>query len=353
MNNPARTLMVGLGARGKKWARIMHEEQKSQTVGYVDLDDNNLEWAQTMYEADPKVCYNDMGQALKDLQPDFVVLATPPMDRYENVVKVFESGAHLLSEKPLSLDFEEGIRMVKAAEEAKLGFAVGLNFRWQHCILKAREILRSRRIGAPRFAGYSYWRNRDGYAPFLNRFPLTMRQPMLYEQVIHHVDSIRFVYDSEVERVTCRCSNPPWSMYRDDATTIAIFDMTAGLQVNYFGTWSGQTKLDQFLWRTDCDDGALFQYELFKDLRIIRGSENDVMEKIDLPEQEQLVDDARVMVSEILDQLAEGNLQPEPNAIDHLKTFGIIAACEESNDTGLPVEMEEFFDRHGMPSHWR
>ena len=59
------------------------------------------------------------------------------------------------------------------------------------------------------------------------------------------------------------------------------------------------------------------------------------------------------MVSEILDQLAEGNLQPEPNAIDHLKTFGIIAACEESNDTGLPVEMEEFFDRHGMPSHWR
>ena len=149
-------------------------------------------------------------------------------------MNVLESGAHLLSEKPLSLDFDEGIRMVKAAEDAKLGFAVGLNFRFQHSVLKAREILRSRRIGAPRFAGYSYWRNRDGYAPFLNKFPLTMRQPMLYEQVIHHIDSIRFVYDSEVERVTCRCSNPPWSMYRDDATTIAIFDMTAGLAGQLF-----------------------------------------------------------------------------------------------------------------------
>ena len=75
--------MVGLGTRGKKWARILHEETKSQTVGYVDIDDANLEWAQTMYEAKPETCYNDMSQALKDLQPDFVVLATPPMDRYE------------------------------------------------------------------------------------------------------------------------------------------------------------------------------------------------------------------------------------------------------------------------------
>ena len=54
MNNPARTLMVGLGTRGKKWARILHEETKSQTVGYVDIDDTNLEWAQTMYEAKPE-----------------------------------------------------------------------------------------------------------------------------------------------------------------------------------------------------------------------------------------------------------------------------------------------------------
>ena len=132
MNQPARTLMVGLGTRGKKWARILHEETKSQTVGYVDIDDANLEWAQTMYEAKPETCYNDMNQALKDLQPDFVVLATPPMDRYKHVMNVLESGAHLLSEKPLSLDFDEGIRMVKAAEDAKLGFAVGLNFRFQH-----------------------------------------------------------------------------------------------------------------------------------------------------------------------------------------------------------------------------
>src|SRR2546430_10930802 len=76
------------------------------------------------------------------------------------------------------------------------------------------SILRSGAIGAPGFARYVYWRNRDGYRPGLNRYPLTMRQPMLYEQTIHHLDEMRFVYDAEVERVSCRCHNPPWSMYQ-------------------------------------------------------------------------------------------------------------------------------------------
>jgi predicted dehydrogenase len=345
--------MVGLGSRGKKWARLLHDESQVTTVGYVDINESNLEWAQSFYEASPQRCYKDMSQALKDLKPDVVVLATPPMDRFRLVEEIFEQGSHLLSEKPLSLDFDEGLRMVKAAKDSGRAFSVGLNFRYQHCVLKAREILRSGEIGKPRYAGYSYWRNRDAYNPAFNRFPIDMRQPMLYEQTIHHLDEIRFVYDAEVERVLCRCSNPPWSEYKDDSTTLAWLDMNNGMQVNYFGTWSGQTKLDQFLWRTDCDNGALFQHELFSDLRIIRGADSDKVEPIDLPEQERLVDDARVMLAEFMEQLSQGDLNPEPTAEDHMRTFGVIAACEESNATGQPVIMSDFYDRHNVPQEWR
>ena len=353
MNKPIRTLLVGLGNRGRKWARILDEEPLAETVGYVDIADAALEEVQSTYKVQPKICYKDMALAIKELEPDLVVLATPPDDRYREVLSIFESGCHLLSEKPLGVDFDEGLAMVHAAEEAKLAFAVGLNFRFQHSVLKAREILRSGEIGAARYAGYNYWRNRDGYAPRLNRFPLTMHQPMIYDQAIHHLDEIRFVYDAEVERLTCLCSNPPWSMYRDDASVTAILEMTGGLKIHYFGTWSGQTKYDQFMWRTDCDDGALFQYDLFSDLRIVRGKDSDKMEKISLPHQENLVDDARIMTTELLTQLLEGELHPEPTAIDHLKTFAVAAACEESDTSKLPIELSDFYDRHNVPVAWR
>jgi len=349
---PMRILLVGVGARGKIWSRLLHDEPLVETVGYVDLNPDHLAWAQERHGADPDRCYNEMQPALRELQPELVLLATPPIDRYREAVAVFEGGAHLLSEKPLTLDFQDGLRLVAAAQQAGRAFAVGLNFRYQHCVIAARDILRSGQLGTPSFSRYIYWRNRDGYRPGLNRFPLTMRQPMLYEQTIHHLDEIRYVYDREVERVWCRCHNPPWSMYRDDATVAAVLEMEGDLVVDYFGTWAGQTKINEFMWRTDCTDGALFQHDLFADLRIARGANAIEQERIELPEQEPLVDDARLMLTDVVRQIQRGELWPHPSGVDHLKTFALIAACEESSTNGQPVTMRDFYERHHVPADW-
>lgn len=352
MTTPLRTLLVGVGTRGKTWTRLLHDEPLTETVAYVDTDPAAFAWLAEHYAVPPAQCYTDYATALREVRPALVLLATPPMNRYGEVVAAFDAGAHVLSEKPLTLDFAEGIRIVRAAEDAGRGFAVGLNFRYQHCVTKAREIYRSDEIGTPSFAQYVYWRNRDGRRPGINKFPLTMRQPMLYEQTIHHLDEIRFAYDAEVERVTCRCHNPPWSMYRDHATVQATLEMTGGLLVEYFGTWSGQTKVNQFLWRTDCTNGALFQHDLFADLAIARGPDATDAEPIPLPYQEPLTDDARLMLADVAAQLLAGKLRPHPSGMDHLKTFGLIAACEESHTTGQPVTMAEFFARHDVPAAW-
>lgn len=352
MISPMRCLLVGVGARGKIWARVLNDEPSIEVVGYVDLHEANLASAQATYHAGPDIFYLDMAEALRDLQPELVLLATPPMHRYREVLAIFEHGAHLLSEKPLTLDFDEGVRIVQAAEDAQLGFAVGLNFRYQHCVMAARALLKSGEIGRPSFSRFVYWINRNGKRPGLNTFPLTMRQPMLYEQTIHHIDEIRYVYDAEIERVWCRCHNPPWSMYQDEATVMALLEMTGDLLVDYCGTWSGQTKVNDFLWRTDCDNGSLFQHEMFSDLRIARGKDAQETEQLTLPPQERLVDDARLMLPHVVQQLRNGDLHPHPSGIDHLKTFGVIAACEESSATGQPIIMREFFDRHNVPSSW-
>src|SRR6478672_1478179 len=182
MTSPMRTLLVGVGARGKIWARLLNDEPSVQIAGYVDLKQENLDWVEATYQAAPNICFSDLKQALSDLRPELVLLATPPMDRYQEVSLVFENGAHLLSEKPLTLDFDEGVRIVQAAEDAQLGFSVGLNFRYQHCVTRARAILDSGEIGKPSFSRFVYWINRDGRRPGGNTFPLTMHEPMLYEQ---------------------------------------------------------------------------------------------------------------------------------------------------------------------------
>lgn len=353
MTWPVRTLLVGLGARGRTWARIMNEEPLCMPVGYVDMLGPRLEWARSQFVEQQAVFTTSLDDALSECRPKLVVLATPPMNRYRDAMNILHSGCDLLSEKPLSLSFDEGVRLVGAAATAGAAFSVGLNFRYQHCVTEARRILRSGEIGRPRLAGYTYWRNRDGYAPNLNRYPVTMRQPMLYEQLVHAIDEMRFVYDAEVTRVVCHCSNPPWSMYRDDSTVMAEVSMTEGIEASLFGTWSGQTKADYFMWRTDCDDGALIQRQITSDLNIVRGAESSVVCPIALPEQEHLVDDARLLLADVLGQLKAGSRSPRPSARDHLWSFAAIAAMEESHTLGVAVDMVEFYERHAVPHEWR
>ncbi|HET7263854.1 MAG TPA: Gfo/Idh/MocA family oxidoreductase [bacterium] len=347
--DPLRTLLVGLGARGRVWARLLDEEPRVNVVGYVDRSDERLA---RMQETGPAAggWFTSLAAALGALRPDLVVLATPPMDRFEDACTIFDHGAHLLSEKPLAVDIAEAIRIVEAAEGAGRTLTVAVNFRYQHCVARAREIFRGGEIGAPEFARYVYWRNRDGYRPGLNRYPLTMLHPMLYEQTIHHLDTMRFVYDAELERVSCRCHNPTWSMYRHDATVSAVFEFAGGIFVTYIGTWSAQTKMTTFEWRTDCGNGALVQREMFADLHIARGRDAERTAPIELPYQQPLVDDARLLLAHVAAQLQEGVARPHPSGADHLRTLGAIAACEESHRTGRAVVMEEFYARHDVPA---
>jgi myo-inositol 2-dehydrogenase / D-chiro-inositol 1-dehydrogenase len=350
MQSPIRTLVVGVGTRGRHWVRLVHEEALTDPVGYVDVSESGLKWVQDTYGVDPSVCFDSLDDALAATRPDLVVLATPPDGHLVQAQACFDAGCHLLAEKPLTLEFAESVEIVKAADRAGRTLTVGLNFRYLPATLRAKELIETD-IGDPSFSRFIYWTNRDGRRPGINKYPLTMRQPMLWEQSIHHFDLMRFVYNREIQRLWCRCHNPPWSMYADDATVVTMFEMDDDLLVNYFGTWSGQTRVGEFTWRTDCQRGSLLQRKVFSDLRLAREGSN-VEEPIDLPEIEDYVDDTRAMLSDVARQLLDGVAVPHPSGIDHLRTLAVVAACEESTNTGKPVELAEFWSRYDVPTAW-
>jgi hypothetical protein len=127
--------------------------------------------------------------------------------------------------------------------------------------------------------------------------------------------------------------------------------MSGDLLVSYFGTWQGQTPLNEFSWRTDCEKGALLQREQFSDLAVILPGSAEP-QPVSLPAQERLVDDARLMLTDVATQLLAGVARPEPSGVDHIKTFALVAACEESSSSGRPIVMQEFYEQHQIPARW-
>jgi hypothetical protein len=94
------------------------------------------------------------------------------------------------------------------------------------------------------------------------------------------------------------------------------------------------------------------QRQMFSDLAIARGPDAERLEPLPLPDQEPLVDDARLLLAHVTEQLAAGTPRPHPSGVDHVRTLGVVAACEESHHTGRAIVMEDFCARHNVPDRW-
>ena len=152
---------------------------------------------------------------------------------------------------------------------------VGLNFRYLPVTPNdCADLIAEEAVGDAGFGQFTYQRNRDGRLPHLNKYPLTMRHPMMLEQSIHHLDLIRYCYGREVETVLLPApGTQPGVMYAHDSNVSCLLTLAGGLEVNYLGTWTGGWNELKFEWRTDCADGVIIQQALFGDLAPAHGAD--------------------------------------------------------------------------------
>ncbi len=358
-------IQVGMGVRGAQWAKVIREDPRTENVAYVRqqlaLASKTLaDWGE------PAVpCFATLEEALEKVQADAAVLVTPPEVHHQQVTAAFRQGCHVLCEKPLSEVFGESVDMVRQADECGRLLMVGHNFRYLASSQTLRRMIAEQALGVPGFGHFVYLRNRDGRRPDLNKYPLEMKQPMLLEQSVHHLDLMRYCYQDEVEAVVADTWRPGWSVYRDDCCASALLRFRGGLRANYLGTWTSGSNRFGFEWRTDCSGGVIVQKQQFSDLYeasltpglaaqgelFKTGADVEPLQPVALEPCVAFIDDTRKMLSEFVEAVEEGK-PLITSGKDHLKTLGLTLACVEASETGKWVEMEDFYRRQGVPAEW-
>jgi predicted dehydrogenase len=339
-----RLIQAGLGNRGTQWAGIVAARADVRHAAVVDPDPERLARFHAQWPGVPG--FATLEQALAVTPADAVLLATPPDGHLAQCRLCFAAGLPVLAEKPLSVDPAEANEIVRLAALHRVALTVGLNFRYLAVTQAKRRLVAEGRYGTPGFAQMTYQRNRDGRAPRLNKYPLTMRHPMMLEQTVHHLDLLRFVYAREVETVSCRTWNPPWSMYAHDSNVACHLTMQGGLEVSYLGTWTGGWDRLQFLWRTDGPEGVILQRQLFDDLSVAARTDAEPT-PVPLEPCEPFRDDTRALLDAFVVALRDGT-PPPCDGRDHLRTLAICFAAIESAESSRAVRLADWAARH-MP----
>lgn len=328
-----RVILVGLGARSRIWRRVLDENPRAALVGLVDTDAVALNAAMTALP--DCVGGETLAEVAGKTAAHAAILVTPPANRHAQIGDACAAGLAILAEKPLADSLHDATLHVNAAQKAGVPLMVGLNFRYLAVTRALKALFAHDRLGAPAFGRFTYERWRDGTQAHLNRYPLSMDQPMLWEQSIHHFDLMRYVYGSEPVAITARTFNPPWSMYRGDANVSALITFANGIEVTYQGTWAGNWNHLGFNWRTDCARGIAVQADMFGDLSYALRDDTDLT-PVTLPETETWHDDAAALFADFLAHALDG-APLNCSGIDHLKSLRIVEACIASATRGQTV----------------
>lgn len=333
-----KALLAGLGVRGRYWAEVINRSDRSETLAYVDPNPDMLTRAKQEFGDHPT--YDTVKLALHDLEDvDALVLANPPIGREAIIRLAVERGIPMLIEKPLALDLKEAACLVNIAESADVSLMVGLNFRYLGVTIETMKLLADSTVGKPEFARFTYERWRDGHRPDLNKYPLTMTHPMLWEQSIHHFDLMRYVYGQEPTSVQCLTWNPSWSMYDDDTNVSAIFQFDGEMTINYQGTWQSNSAIPHFEWRTDCTEGIITQREQFGDLYYAK-RDDETLTSVELPHHERWISETSGLWDAFLDHVL--NDKPlQCSGRDHLMSLAMLEACIQSSQHHTTVKISD------------
>jgi predicted dehydrogenase len=144
-NERIRTGFIGLGRMGRSSLGIALKAPEIEVAGLCDIYKPNLELAMKM--APEAKVYKDFREVLAAKDIDAVNISTPDHWHAYMAVEACKAGKDVYVEKPISVTIEEGRMMVAAARKYKRVVQVGTQQRSGEHFARAREIVRSGRLG--------------------------------------------------------------------------------------------------------------------------------------------------------------------------------------------------------------
>jgi len=231
-----KAVLVGAGGMGRAWAKNLSECPDVDIVGWVDLRPEAAASGAADLGLTELYLGADLGVALAERRPDFVVDVTVPEAHRDVTLQALAAGLPVLGEKPMADSMAHAHEMVAASERAGKLYMVSQSRRYDARLAALRELI----VGATGPLGLL---NSDFYiGAHFGGFRDEMPNVLLLDMAIHTFDAARYLCGADPVAVYCEEFNPPWSWYCGNASATAIFEMTGGLRYTYRGSWCAEGR---------------------------------------------------------------------------------------------------------------
>ena len=218
-----RVALIGLGAMGRNHLRVLSEMRAVELVAVCDADANAV---QAVGRTHSLPGYRSWDEMLERERLDVAIVAVPTRFHRQAGLAALEHGLHVLVEKPIATDLEEGGQLVAAAKHAKKLLATGHIERFNPAV---RELqLRVAAGDAGRL--YQFHARRQG------PFPARIRDVgVVIDLATHDLDVMDHLAASDVVRLYAETERRIHTDHEDILNALMKFEtgVLGVLQVNW------------------------------------------------------------------------------------------------------------------------
>ena len=205
-----------------------------ELVACCDIKPERAHGAAEEYGVKAYTSYEEM---LECENLDAVHLCLPHYLHSKVAVCAFEHGVHVLTEKPMDIDYESALGAVNRAKELGVTFGVIFQCRYNNSAKLVKSAIESGRLGKVISARSTLtWTRSDDYYSASDWKGTWDKEGggVVIDQAIHSIDLVRWVIDSEVESVSCSMANRGHKMVDVEDSAEGLVTFKNGVRYGFY-----------------------------------------------------------------------------------------------------------------------
>lgn len=346
------TLKVGLVGCGKVaqsvHLKILTRLPTVELIAIAEPDPGRRELAKRQA---PKVIAFDNYQDLLERQDiNAVIICLPNLLHAKATIAALQKGKHVYLEKPFATNLSEGRRMLAAWKQAGTIGMMGYNYRWNRLSQATREYVQSGKLG-------EIVSVRSVFSTVAKPLPSWKQTRasgggVMFDLASHHIDLVHFFFEQEVREVyvglrslKSEGDSATLQLQLSDGLLVQSFFSLSSVEEDRFEIYGSSSKLTVDRYQsldveiTDSIYGSARLKRLWQRMHSLTHSPY-ILEKLRSPNHEPSYQTAITRFVAAV----QTNQSAAPDFWDGYRSLAVIAAAEESAETGRVVSLSNFAD---------
>lgn len=205
-NRRKRYAIVGLGGRSAMFSKALLTDYRDtcELVALCDINQTRMDFHNREFcekynaTAIPTFHASRFDEMVETARPDVVIVTTIDRVHHRYIIRAMELGCDAITEKPLTVDSQKCLEILKAIRSTGRNLKVAFNYRYAPVRSKVKELLLSGVIGEVKSVHFEWLLNTRHGADYFRRWHRDKRNSggLMVHKATHHFDLVNWWLDS-------------------------------------------------------------------------------------------------------------------------------------------------------------